>query len=184
MITFTEEALGLMRRAVAGDVVELLSAQHRIEGHEAGPLPPAPIPLWLGSNGPRMLAVTGRASDGWVSPLSTYLRPKAVPARQQQIDEAARAAGRNPADVRRIYNVVGAIEPAFGRSGFIGDASAWVDTLADWSMELGFDTFIFWPTTSPMAQLERFAGEVLPAVRERVRERRANAGRLAGVARG
>src|SRR5207245_11444800 len=142
MITFTEEALGLRRRAVAGAAVELLSSQHRIEGHEAGPLPPAPIPLWLGSNGPRMLAVTGRASDGWVSPLSTYLRPKAVPARQQQIDEAARAAGRNPADVRRIYNVVGAIEPAFGRSGFIGDASAWFDTLADWSMELGFGTFM------------------------------------------
>ena len=35
--------------------------------------------------------------------------PSAVPARQQLIDEAARAAGRDPADVRRIYNVVGAI---------------------------------------------------------------------------
>ena len=27
-----------------------------------------PVPLWLGSQGPRMLAVTGRSSDGWISP--------------------------------------------------------------------------------------------------------------------
>ena len=40
-------------------------------------------------------------------------------------------------------------------------------------MDLGFDTFIFWPTTAPLSQLETFAGEVVPAVRERVRDRRA-----------
>jgi alkanesulfonate monooxygenase SsuD/methylene tetrahydromethanopterin reductase-like flavin-dependent oxidoreductase (luciferase family) len=172
MITFTEEALGMMRSALAGGVVELRSAQHQVEGYEAGPVPPAPIPLWLGSNGPRMLAVTGRSSDGWVSPLNVYATPASIPERQRLIDDAARAAGRDPADVRRIYNVVGAIDARTTRSGLGGSVGEWVDTLTDWSVDLGFDTFILWPTTSPLSQLELFAREVAPAVRERVGERR------------
>ena len=172
MIAFTEEALQIMRKALAGGVVEFQSDQHAVRGYDAGPLPAAPIPLWLGSNGPRMLAVTGRSSDGWVSPLNTYVGPAAVPARQQAIDDAARSAGRDPADVRRIYNVVGAIGPARRGPGLIGDVEAWVAALTDWSVELGFDTFIFWPMTAPLTQLEVFAREVVPAVRQRVAERR------------
>ena len=173
MIAFTEEALQIMRTALAGGVVEFHSDRHAIEGYEAGPVPASPIPLWLGSNGPRMLAVTGRASDGWVSPLSTYVRPTAVPSRQQLIDDAARSAGRDPADVRRIYNVVGAIESSGRGPGLMGDVETWVASLTDWSVDLGFDTFIFWPMTEPVAQLEVFAHDVVPAVRERVAERRA-----------
>jgi alkanesulfonate monooxygenase SsuD/methylene tetrahydromethanopterin reductase-like flavin-dependent oxidoreductase (luciferase family) len=173
MIAFTEEALQFMRKALAGGVVEFRSEQHAIEGYEAGPMPVSPVPLWLGSNGPRMLAVTGRSSDGWVSPLSTYVPPTAVPSRQELIDDAARSAGRDPTDVRRIYNVVGAIGPARGGPGLTGDVESWVTTLTDWSVDLGFDTFIFWPMTAPVAQLETFAREVVPAVRERVAERRA-----------
>jgi alkanesulfonate monooxygenase SsuD/methylene tetrahydromethanopterin reductase-like flavin-dependent oxidoreductase (luciferase family) len=173
MIAFTEEALGIMRQALAGGVVEFRGEQHAIEGYEAGPMPASPVPLWLGSNGPRMLAVTGRSSDGWVSPLSTYVGPAAVPSRQQLIDDAARSAGRDPAEVRRIYNVVGQIGPARRGPGLTGDVEVWVTTLTEWAVDLGFDTFIFWPMTDPLAQLETFAREVVPAVRQRVAERRA-----------
>ena len=173
MVEFTEEALGIMRLALRGRVVEFRSNQHTVEGYDAGPIPAAPIPLWLGANGDRMLGVTGRASDGWVSPLSVYVRPAVVPARQKVIDEAARSAGRVPADIRRIYNVVGAIGLPDGGSGLNGDVGSWVSTLTDWAVDLGFDTFIFWPTTAPLAQLETFAREVVPAVRERVGDRRA-----------
>jgi alkanesulfonate monooxygenase SsuD/methylene tetrahydromethanopterin reductase-like flavin-dependent oxidoreductase (luciferase family) len=172
MIAFTDEALQIMRRALAGGVVEFRGDQHAVAGYEAGPVPPAPIPLWLGSQGPRMLAVTGRSSDGWVSPLSTYMRPEAVPSRQRLIDDAARSAGRDPATVRRIYNVVGAIGAARRGPGLTGDVETWVETLSDWAVDLGFDTFIFWPMTAPLAQLETFTSEVVPAVRQRVVERR------------
>jgi alkanesulfonate monooxygenase SsuD/methylene tetrahydromethanopterin reductase-like flavin-dependent oxidoreductase (luciferase family) len=120
-----------------------------------------------------MLAITGRASDGWVSPLSTYVRPEAVPSRQQLIDDAARSAGRDPANVRRIYNVVGVIGSSGRGPGLMGDVDTWVASLTDWSVDLGFDTFIFWPMTEPVAQLKVFAHDVVPAVRERVAERRA-----------
>jgi alkanesulfonate monooxygenase SsuD/methylene tetrahydromethanopterin reductase-like flavin-dependent oxidoreductase (luciferase family) len=137
MIAFTEEALQFMRTALGGGVVEFRSGQHSIEGYEAGPVSASPVPLWLGSNGPRMLAVTGRSSDGWVSPLSTYVGPTAVPSRQQLIDDAARKAGRDPGDVRRIYNVVGAIGPARSGPGLTGDVESWVAALTDWSVDLG-----------------------------------------------
>jgi alkanesulfonate monooxygenase SsuD/methylene tetrahydromethanopterin reductase-like flavin-dependent oxidoreductase (luciferase family) len=134
MIAFTEEALQFMRTALDGGVVKFRSGEHTIEGHEAGPVSASPLPLWLGSNGPRMLAVTGRSSDGWVSPLSTYVGPTAVPSRQRVIDDAARSAGRDPADVRTIYNVVGAIGPARRGPGLAGDVESWVAALTDWSV--------------------------------------------------
>jgi alkanesulfonate monooxygenase SsuD/methylene tetrahydromethanopterin reductase-like flavin-dependent oxidoreductase (luciferase family) len=171
MVAFTRESLLIMRRALGGGIVDLPGSQLSVD-YQAGPLPVAPIPIWLGSAKPKMLELTGRSSDGWVTPLSTYQPPSSVPAAQKLIDEAARSAGRDPADVRRIYNVVGAIGPARGGPGLTGDVETWIDTLTDWSVDLGLDTFIFWPMTSPQAQLEVFAAEVVPGVRERVGQRR------------
>ncbi|MEU4539800.1 LLM class flavin-dependent oxidoreductase [Streptosporangium sp. NPDC023825] len=168
MVSFTEEALQIMRRALAGGTVSFHGDQHEIGGYLAGPVPPAPVPVWLGSQGRRMLAVTGRHSDGWVSPLNIYVPPDTVPARQQIIDEAAQEAGRDPRSVRRVYNVIGAIGPFRSGQGLVGEAKVWVDTLTEWAVGLGFDTFVFWPLTQARAQLDVFAAEVVPAVRERV----------------
>jgi alkanesulfonate monooxygenase SsuD/methylene tetrahydromethanopterin reductase-like flavin-dependent oxidoreductase (luciferase family) len=168
VVTYTDEAFRVLRPALAGDFVRLRGGQHRIEGYQAGPVPAVPVPVWLGAQGPRMLAVAGRAADGWISPLNIYVRPDEVPAKQKIIDEAARAAGRDPAAIRRIYNVIGLIGTARGVPGLSGGVELWADTLADWSTRLGFDTFIFWPVAEPPSQLELFAREVIPAVRERV----------------
>ncbi|GAA0423515.1 N5,N10-methylene tetrahydromethanopterin reductase [Acrocarpospora corrugata] len=170
MVAYTEDSLHVMRAALAGSTVRLRSDQHVIEGYAAGPVPPAPIPLWLGSQKPRMLAVTGRSSDGWISPLNIYVAPDEVPAKQKIIDDAARGAGRDPADIRRIYNVIGAIGDLRGAPGLVGDVRLWIGTLTGWAVDLGFDTFVFWPVAEHLAQLEVFAAEVAPAVRERVRE--------------
>ena len=158
----------MLRPALSGDFVRLRGAQHRVEGYRAGPATAVPVPVWLGAQGPRMLAVAGRAADGWISPLNIYVAPDEVPAKQKIIDEAARAAGRDPAAIRRIYNVIGLIGTARGGPGLSGGVEQWADTLAGWSTRLGFDTFIFWPVAEAQSQLEVFAGEVVPAVRERV----------------
>jgi alkanesulfonate monooxygenase SsuD/methylene tetrahydromethanopterin reductase-like flavin-dependent oxidoreductase (luciferase family) len=98
-----------------------------------------------------------------------------VPAAQALIDEAARSAGREPSEVRRIYNVVGTIGDVRSGSGLIGDVDTWVNELADYAVDLGFDTFIFWPRNEPVSQLKLFADEVVPRVRERVSDRRRGA---------
>jgi alkanesulfonate monooxygenase SsuD/methylene tetrahydromethanopterin reductase-like flavin-dependent oxidoreductase (luciferase family) len=171
MIAFTDEAIQIMRKAFAGGNVVFSGLQNQVEGYHAGPLPAAPVPIWLGSSGPKMFALTGRQSDGWVSPLNTYMPPENVGAAQRVIDEAARGAARPEADVRRIYNVVGAIGDS-GGAGFTAGVEAWIEALTDWTVGLGFDTFIFWPTGPAASQLETFARKVAPAVRERVADRR------------
>ncbi len=77
--------------------------------------------------------------------------------------------------VRRIYNVAGAIDaPSARPGGLSGSAEEWAQTLSRWATELGFDTFIFWPSTTSKAQVERFATEIGPRTRELVnRARRA-----------
>lgn len=170
MVAFTEESLELMREALAGDVVRLQSPHHSVSGYRAGPVPPKPVQLWLGAQKPRMLAVTGRSADGWISPLNIYVPPQEVPSRQHIIDEAAAAAGRSPESVRRIYNVIGVIGAGQNGQGLVGDVHRWVDTLTEWASLLGFDTFVFWPVVNPEYQLSLFASEVVPAVRERVEE--------------
>jgi|SRR5215470_19050769 len=102
MIAFTDEALQIMRRALGGGLDVFRSSQNQVEGYVAGPAPPAPVPLWFRSSGPEMFGLTGRRSDGCVSPLSTSMPPENVPAAQQMIDEGARAAGRAESDVRGI----------------------------------------------------------------------------------
>ena len=46
-----------------------------------------------------------------------------------------------------------------------GPPEHWIESLSGFAHELGFDTFVFWPDEEPLAQLERFAEEVVPPLR-------------------
>ncbi|WP_281399339.1 LLM class flavin-dependent oxidoreductase [Streptomyces himalayensis] len=128
MVAFTEESLGIMRRALTGDTVRLQSPHHSVTGYRAGPVPPKPIELWLGAQKRKTLTVPGRSADGCFSPLNIYVPPQEVPFRQEIIDAAAAAAGRTPESIRRTYNVIGVIGSAQGGQGLVGDVRRWVDT--------------------------------------------------------
>jgi alkanesulfonate monooxygenase SsuD/methylene tetrahydromethanopterin reductase-like flavin-dependent oxidoreductase (luciferase family) len=171
-VAFTDEAIQVMRRALRGGTIQADTKQHRIAGYEAGPIPPQPIEVWLGSQGRKMLAVAGRSSDGWMSPLNIYVPPESVPERQALIDETARRDGRDPSAVRRIYNVIGEIGTSRAGTGLVGTVDHWIETLSEWAIDLGFDTFIFWTVTDPAAQLSVFTSEVIPGLRARVAELR------------
>ena len=153
-----EEAIGVMRAMWSGERSVSVEGEHyRLDGHKPGPEPPHRIGIWLGAAGPRMLGITGRLADGWV-PSHSWLPPEKVPESAARIDRAARAAGRDPAVIRRAYNFSGAIERP----------REWVERLSGWATEAGLDTFVFWPDEPTSAQVEAFATEVAPAVRERV----------------
>jgi hypothetical protein len=91
---------------------------------------------------------------------------------QQRIDDAAAEAGRRPAEIRRVYNLIGEITETPGAELLQGPVEQWVETLTGFALELGFDTFIFWPGGPAPRQLERFAEEVVPGVREAVERAR------------
>jgi hypothetical protein len=91
---------------------------------------------------------------------------------QRRIDDAATEAGRRPAEIRRVYNVAGEITAAASAELVHGPVEHWVETLTGFALELGFDTFILWPGGAAPRQLERFAEEVAPGVREAVERAR------------
>jgi hypothetical protein len=81
------------------------------------------------------------------------------------VDEAAREAGRDPGEIRRLYNVSGTITDGPTQDLLVGPPSHWIEELTRFADELGFDTFVFWPREEPVRQLELFANEVAPGVR-------------------
>jgi alkanesulfonate monooxygenase SsuD/methylene tetrahydromethanopterin reductase-like flavin-dependent oxidoreductase (luciferase family) len=162
-----EEAIEIIRLGWSGERVVTFEGRHySVRGWHPGPQPAHRVQIWVGAYKPRMLALTGGAADGWVPSLG-HLPPADVPAAAARVDEAASAAGRDPAALQRIYNVAGLIGDGEAR-GVVGDVDTWVSTLSTWATELGFDTFTFWPVEPSTAQVELFAREVAPAVREAV----------------
>lgn len=138
---------------------------HRLGVHELemAPKPARPIPIWLGTFGPRALAVTGRLADGWI-PSHSHAPPEAIPAMRQRIDTAAKAAGRDPATIRNIYNVKVHIAPkAKPTPGVVAGTAEEIATQLHTFTTLGFTGFNLMPTTP--TQLEQIATEVLPNLR-------------------
>ena len=86
---------------------------------------------------------------------------------QRRIDEGAERAGRGPAEIRRAYNLSGRIGDG-GDGPLDGPVSKWVEELSRLALDLGMDTFIYGPRENHTRQVEVFAQEVAPAVRETV----------------
>jgi alkanesulfonate monooxygenase SsuD/methylene tetrahydromethanopterin reductase-like flavin-dependent oxidoreductase (luciferase family) len=167
-----EEAIPIIRAALdAGPergVVRGSGAHYPVPGYPAGPPAAHRVEIWLGVYRPRGLRLVGRVADGWVPSLGNIGIDGARRA-SAEVDAAAVAAGRDPGAVRRIFNIGGLItDDAGGEGVLVGPVQRWVDTLEEWTTDPGIDSYIFWPTADPLAQVERFAAEVAPAVRERL----------------
>jgi alkanesulfonate monooxygenase SsuD/methylene tetrahydromethanopterin reductase-like flavin-dependent oxidoreductase (luciferase family) len=142
---------------------------YRLPGTRPGPHAPTPIPLWIGSFGPRLLHLTGRLADGW-APTNRYADPTRIARIRHHVDQGATQAGRDPRSIRRNYNVMGAIDPATATQDgelLVGGVDHWVEALGRYHRDLGFDSFVFWPVHGDeLEQSHRFATEVVPQVRE------------------
>jgi alkanesulfonate monooxygenase SsuD/methylene tetrahydromethanopterin reductase-like flavin-dependent oxidoreductase (luciferase family) len=162
-----EEAVALLRLLWSDQrSVRFTGHHYRVAGVRPGPAPAHPIGIWVGAYGPRMLRLVGRLADGWV-PSASYLPPERLADAQARIDDAAAASGRDPAAIRRLYNLSGRIGP--GGGGFLdGPPGQWVEQLLPLVVETGMDTFVLGPSESPASQLQLFAAEVAPALREAV----------------
>jgi alkanesulfonate monooxygenase SsuD/methylene tetrahydromethanopterin reductase-like flavin-dependent oxidoreductase (luciferase family) len=160
-----EEGIAIIRAFWSGERTIAFEGRHySVKGLHPGPPPAHPIGIWLGVGKPRALALTGRVADGWVPSLG-WATPDLVPELARHVDEAAAEAGREPSEIRRVYNVSGTIAEGPVRGLLNGPPDHWVETLTGFAAELGFDTFVFWPGDEPETQLERFAQEVVPALR-------------------
>jgi alkanesulfonate monooxygenase SsuD/methylene tetrahydromethanopterin reductase-like flavin-dependent oxidoreductase (luciferase family) len=170
-----EEGIGIIRGIWQADgrVVRVAGAHYTVTGAPPGPAPAHDVGIWLGAYKPRMLAITGRLADGWL-PTHAGAGLDSLPAMNQTIDDAALAAGRAPADIRRLYNIRGRFEGS-GREFLQGPPKVWVEQLAELSLAQGMSAYIL--IADSAEDIERFAGELAPAVRELVaRHRRGSNG--------
>lgn len=129
-----------------------------------------PAPLWLGGYRPRTLNLIGRVADGWI-PSSAYMPPGELSAASRLVDEAALSAGRDPVGIRRLYNIDGVFTSGAARGFLNGPAKVWVEQLTELAVTEGVSGFILAP--GQPADVDVFAQEVAPAVREAVRRVRA-----------
>ncbi len=160
------EAIGVMRAMWSGARSVTTDGEHyRIDGLHPGPQPVHPMQIWVGATGPRMLGVIGALADGWVVS-SPYVPPEKLAGSHRLIDDAALAAGRQPTDIRRMYNVNGMVQTA-GEDAWHGPVEQWAELLADLVTTHRMDSFILWPDESPLEQVDRWA-EVAAATRRRL----------------
>ena len=164
-----EEALPIIRGALdvgpERRVVNAPGPHYPVPGYPPGPPPAHRVEIWIGAYRPRGLRLIGRAADGWV-PSMGRVSIESLRDASRRIDDAALAAGRDAGEIRRVYNIGGVIGDGSAEGVLVGPARHWVETLTGWADDPGIDAFIFWPTADELTQVERFAAEVAPAVRE------------------
>lgn len=147
---------------------------YRVVGAKRGPAPAHEIGILLGALGPKMLALTGRAADGWL-PSFEYLQRglDTLAEMNDRIDTAAAAAGRPPTAVRRYLNVMSASLGATNRGMLQGPKDQWVDQLTTLALEHGISAVLI--GGDDLATADVFATEIAPAVREAVARHRGRA---------
>jgi hypothetical protein len=128
---------------------------YSVHGAERGPAPAHEIPIWLGAHKPKMQGLVGRKADGWL-PSLPVMEPGGLQKGNAIIDDAARAANRDPREITRLLNIFPSQQTA--------------EALAQMAVEDGVSVFIL--ASDGPDVLERFAAETIPAVREHVARER------------
>lgn len=170
-----EEALVLVKKLSGGGPPVTYQGRH-YQVREIEPAPGAVPEIWTGSVGRKSLAATGRVADGWIPGHAADWLSERYRASRPVVDEAAAAAGRDPAEVRTVFNFPGRItdrplavtRDPDGR--WIGGSPAqWTEELTGAVLEHGASGFIIFSPqggTLDPAALARWAREIVPAVRE------------------
>lgn len=169
-----EEAIVLVRKLSGGGPPVTHHGRHyRVD--RIDPAPVAAPPVWTGSVGRKSLAATGRVADGWIPGHAADWLSARYRESRPVIDDAAAAVGRDPREVRTIFNLPGRItdrplpapRDADGR-WLGGSVEQWVEELTTAVLDHGASGFtLFSPeggTPDPVA-LSRWAGDIVPAVR-------------------
>ena len=175
-----EEAMTIVRAlSGGGDPVTSEGEFYQVTGLTPAATPTPPI--WIGSLGPKGLAVTGRHADGWVPPHLADWRSRRVAEARPIIDDAAASVGRNPTDVDTIYLVSGRVtrdsvpETRDDEGRWIGGGvTQWVDELTFAVLDRGAAGFNYLVPPGDIISdttLNLWAHEVVPAVREAIAKR-------------
>jgi alkanesulfonate monooxygenase SsuD/methylene tetrahydromethanopterin reductase-like flavin-dependent oxidoreductase (luciferase family) len=161
-----EEAIRIVRGLWSESAFTFDGELFHTDAADLEPKPGRHIPIWVGTYGPRALAVTGRVADGWI-PSFDQVPPEKIPLMRDRIFSAAREVGRDPEEITFAYNIeVRGDARAKSNPGIIsGSPEEVVDRLAS-LIPLGFTAMNFKPVgPDRRGDIERLGLEVLPALR-------------------
>ncbi|MGI5493473.1 LLM class flavin-dependent oxidoreductase [Microtetraspora malaysiensis] len=172
-----EEAITLVKKLSGGGSPVTYQGRH----YQVDQIEPAPVaapPVWTGSVGPKSLAAAGRVADGWIPGHAADWLSDRYRTSRPIIDQAAEAVGRDPHEIRTVFNFPGRItdrplSATRNREGrwIGGSADQWVEELTGAVLEHGASGFtLFSPQggTPDLVSLSRWATEIVPAVREAI----------------
>jgi alkanesulfonate monooxygenase SsuD/methylene tetrahydromethanopterin reductase-like flavin-dependent oxidoreductase (luciferase family) len=165
-ITGLEEAVRIIRGLWTRPSFTWNGQVHRADDAPMEPKPSGPIPIWLGTFGPRALAVTGRVADGWIPSLGHAPADQLEPMRQRVVT-AAEEVGRDPTAIRCALNAEARVDERAEPTpdALSGPPAAVVDRILGF-IGKGFTAFNFMPVGADRAeQAERLASEIIPTVR-------------------
>ena len=136
-----EEAIQIVRSMLSEDSTTFHGEFYDITNAPCDPKPiQSPLPLLVGTRGPRMLGITARHADEW----NTWGTPEQAAARRAALLEACDKADRDPRTLWTSVNVQvdlsGSTLPP-GPPVIAGTAQQLVDQVGHYA-ELGFDEFI------------------------------------------
>jgi len=111
------EAFTIIRTLLRDGAIDFEGEFFTARDCELVPRPrPGGPPLMIGSTGPRMLEITAPHVDAWNAWFDAFgNRPAGIGALRGQVDAAARAAGRDPADIGRTVAVLVRLPGGRGR---------------------------------------------------------------------
>ncbi|GLH98165.1 LLM class flavin-dependent oxidoreductase [Phytohabitans aurantiacus] len=172
-----EEAITLVKSLSGGGP----PVTHKGHYYQVDQIEPAPVPapaVWTGSVGPKSLAATGRVADGWIPGHAADWLSERYRTSRPIIDAAAAAAGRDPREVRTVFNLPGRITDrplaaTRDRDGrwIGGSADQWIEELTGAVLEhdaSGFTLFSPSGGTTDIVSLGRWANEIAPAIRQAI----------------
>lgn len=175
----TEEYLRLMRECWTKDEIRFEGKHYRVSQIAFLPKPvqKGGIPVWLGGHSDAVLRRVGELADGW-HPIGLRPPGSLLPAeygdKVKQIHAWAGRAGREPGAITLSLRVPMEVlgrrvkAPAGDRGMFCGGADQVIADIRQYQ-DLGVTHFVFDFTVpelrSALANMERFAEEVLPKVR-------------------
>src|SRR5579862_8318872 len=117
-----EEAIQIVRSMLAQDSTTFHGAHYDITDAPCDPKPvQSPLPILVGTRGPRMLRITARYASEW----NTWGGPDQAAGRRAALIEACDQVGRDPATMRTSVNAFVGLDvatPPPGRAAIFGSA--------------------------------------------------------------
>ena len=153
-----------------GDGLTFEGEHYRLKGAKRGPAPAHDVGIWIGAYKPRMLALTGRAADGWL-PSVPYPGTRADREWQRADRRGGRGGGARSVGHPPPAQRVGRLLRRQPRPPS-GSPAEWPAQMAEYALERGIGTFI--AMGDDPALIEAFA-QAAPAVRALVESGRAPA---------